>query len=66
MTREDFLYALENAWIINCERNDKNEIDIEETIKSDDFKRWCWSPHWERLSCKEIYNIIDDLWWFED
>lgn len=66
MTKKEFLYELENAWLIDCERDENNNIDIEETIRSDDFKRWCWSYRGERLSCKAIYDIIEDLWWFLD
>ena len=66
MTRKEFLYELENAWLIDCVRDDNNSIDIEETVKSDEFNRWCRSTRGERLSCKAIYNIIDELWGFED
>lgn len=65
MTREDFLYALENAWLITCVRED-NKIDVEQTIESRDFETWCRTIHWERLSCKVIYEIIEELWGFED
>jgi len=60
MTREDFVYALENAGLINCVRDEKNSIDVEATINSRDFETWCRSPHGEWLSCKTIYNILDD------
>ena len=66
MTRKEFLYELENAWLIDCVRDDNNSIDIEETVKSDDMKLWCRTHRWEWLSCKAIYDIIDELWGFED
>lgn len=65
MSRKDFLYALENAWIINCVR-ENNKIDVEQTIESGDFETWCRTHQWEWLSCKVIYDIIDELWWFDD
>ena len=42
MTREDFLYALENEGLIDCERDWIN-INVEETIDRAEFDKWFWS-----------------------
>lgn len=59
MTREDFIFALEQEGLIDAERDENWRIDVEETIKSENFKKWCYMPSWERLSLKVIYNILD-------
>ena len=66
MTKLDFIYALENEWLITCVRDENNKIDVEETIKSNDFKHWCWMPSWEWLSLKVVFMILEDQWAFED
>ena len=66
MTREDFLYALENEGLINCDRDDNNRIDVEETVENDTMKCGCYTRNWEWLSCETIYRILDDLGAFED
>lgn len=65
MTRKEFLYALENEGLIDCVRTD-NKIDVEETLDSYSMESWCYTHGWEWLSCKKIYEIIDDLGGFED
>lgn len=65
MTRKDFLYALENAWIIECVRDENNNIDVEETVKSWEFNSWCYC-NWERFSPKVVYKILEDEWAFDD
>ena len=64
MTREDFVYALENAWIINCVR-ENNTINVEETVESWQFDKGCYC-NGERFSPKVIYDILEELWAFDD
>lgn len=65
MTREDFVYALENEWLINCVRDEHNNIDLDATIESTDFRTGC-RLHWEWLDLRTVYRIIHELGWFED
>ena len=66
MTREDFLYACENEWLINLERDENNSIDVDATIEQAEFNRWCWMPSGEWMSLKVIYRILEDEWAFDD
>lgn len=66
MTREDFLYALENEGLIDIERDDHWNFMIEETLDSDDFRKWFWSSHWEKVSLWVVYRILEDEWAFDD
>ena len=64
MRKEDFLYALENAWIIECERTD-NKIDVKETVESWQFDRGCYC-NGEWFSPLTVYRILEDEWVFDD
>ena len=65
MTKEDFLYALENAWLCRIVR-DGCKFNIEETIDNSDFDKWFWSRDGERVSLKTIRDILEDIWAFND
>ena len=65
MTREDFLYALENEGLIDCERDWIN-INVEETIDRAEFDKWFWSRRGEWISLKVIYRILEEEWAFSD
>lgn len=67
MTKEDFLYALENENLIHLERDeDTQKILVEETLENRDCETWCRLRHWERLDIKTIVRIIDEIWGFDD
>lgn len=65
MTRDELLYALENAWLCRISREWCN-FNIEETIDSSDFNKGFRTRDGERLSLKVIRDILEDLGAFDE